>query len=199
MSDAIVIQPDDDDLSKPPADLNDFHAWFKRGRPDLAFEGLLNQITIKIGNEQTSQMLLKNQERRDEALAKHLGEVVFTLRGDIIEVQGQFQEQFDLRFDAYNQELDVYREQHKALLTLVEERLIGPFSRVVQRVDDLEYGYAQLANRLDTALDPDTPGATIEQVVLQDRVALLTRLVYALVGMDLFLLILMAVHVYLLR
>lgn len=86
----------------------------------------------------------------------------------------------DHRFQAYNQELDEYRRQHTALLALVEERLLGPFGEVVQRVGDLEYGYANLAERLDAALDPTTPGATIEQVALQDRVATLTRLILAL-------------------
>lgn len=182
MSDAVVIQPGDDDLSKPPDDLNDFHAWFKRGRPDLAFEALLNQITVKIGNEQTSQMLLKDQSRRDEALASRLEQIVFGLKGELKIAQIEFQEQLDHRFQAYNAELNDYRRQNNDLLALVEERLLAPFGEMVTRVGDLEYGYADLADRLDTALDPATPGATIAMVVIQDRVRLLTWLVWSLLA-----------------
>lgn len=108
-------------------------------------------------------------------------------------------ETIDHRFQAYNAELNEYRWQHQALMALVEERLSGPFLEMAQRVETLEYGYADLADRVDAALDPTTPGATIAMVVLQDRVALLTRLTSVLVGLVALLFVLMAVHVYLLR
>lgn len=87
----------------------------------------------------------------------------------------------DHRFQAYNAELNDYRRQNNDLLALVEERLLGPFGEVAQRVETLEYGYADLADRLDKALDPDTPGATVAMVKVQDRMRFLTWLVWALI------------------
>lgn len=171
-------------MTNLPENLNDYNAWIDKGNIKEAMDALKNQVTFIVGNEQTAQMLVKKlrdeQGQRDEVLAGRLEQIVFTLKGDFFKAQGQFQEQFDLRFGAYSRELDVYREQHKALLTLVEERLLAPFGEMVQRVSDLEYDYADLADRLDAALDPGTPGATIEMVVLQDRVAHLTRLILAM-------------------
>lgn len=83
----------------------------------------------------------------------------------------------DHRFQAYNAELNEYRRQNNDLLALVEERLLGPFGQVVQRVGDLEYGYTDLAERLDAALDPNTPGATVAMVAVQARIDTLERLV----------------------
>lgn len=105
-------------------------------------------------------------------------------------------ELIDHRFRAYNVELDEYREQHKAMLALVEERLIGPFGEMVQRVETLEYGYAELAQRLDTALDPASPGATVEMVAVHRRVEMLTRWLIVTLALLFITLILLIWHHY---
>jgi hypothetical protein len=86
---------------------------------------------------------------------------------------GEIAERIDYRFDAYGQELDAYRQQMQSLTALVEERLVRPFAEVVARVETLEYGYAELADRVDTALDPNTQGAKS----VQGRLGAMERLV----------------------
>ena len=109
---------------------------------------------------------------------------------------GEIAERIDYRFDAYGRELDAYRQQMQSLAALVEGALAGPFLETIARVETLEYGYAQLADRVDAALDPNTPGATFEMTVLHRRVDFLTRLVLALLGLSLFLLLLLALHIW---
>lgn len=130
MSDDQLVIQDGDDLSKPPVDLNDFHAWFRRGRPDLAFEALLNQVAVMVGNEQTARLLIKQlraeQEQRDNRQAGRLEEIVFGFRGALKEFRGDLQTQIDARFDAYGNEID-------ALRTLVEVRT-APFSELPDEI-----------------------------------------------------------------
>lgn len=135
---------------------------------------------------------------------------VYKKLDNLVRQSGEQFERVGHQFRAYNSELDGYREQHTAMLVqmqsltaLVEERLVRPFGELVLRVETMEQGYAELSDRLDAATDPNTPGATVAMVVVQehvkvltDRVGLLTRLVLALVGMVLLLLLLMAVHQY---
>lgn len=68
---------------------------------------------------------------------------------------GSFAEQSSFQRQAYNQELDEYREQHKSLLkqnqdilALVEERT-RPLAGLPERLATLETGQQQIAARLD--------------------------------------------------
>ena len=149
--DQIVIQPDDDDLSKPPSDLNDYRAWLRRGDLGLAMEGLLNHVTMIVGNEQTARILVKQlreeQAARDEELGKRLEFFAHNLKTSLNKSIGAFEEQTIARLDAYGVQID-------ALPALVEAALSGPFGEIGRRVDTLEYGYAQLAEQVELALDP---------------------------------------------
>jgi hypothetical protein len=113
----------------------------------------------------------------------------------------EFRSRMDSRFDVRDREFDDLADRFKSPAALLEERT-APFAelparveRVELAVDHLEQQQGALTARLDNALDPKRPGATIEMVALQDRVTLLTRLVLATVGLSLFLLLLLALHI----
>lgn len=172
-------------MSNLPENLNDYNAWVDRGNIKEALDALKNQVAGMVADEPTKRLVAfrefgQQQEQRDAQLAATMERIVFGFRDDLLRFRGELREEMINRFDAYGEELDRYREDHRALRTLVEERLAGPFGEVVQRVETLEYGYADLADKLDAALDPSTPGATIGMVVLQDRVTTLTRLILAM-------------------
>lgn len=86
---------------------------------------------------------------------------VYKRLDSLIHQSGEQFERIGYQFRAYNDELDTYREQHAAMLlqmqsltALVEERLVRPFAEMAARVETLEYGYAELADRLDLTKQP---------------------------------------------
>jgi hypothetical protein len=99
----------------------------------------------------------------------------------------------DSRFDVRDREFDDLADRFKSLAVPFAE-LPARVERVELAVDHLEQQQGALTARLDKALDPKRPGATIEMRALQDRVKTLTRLVLATLGLSLFLLILLAIH-----
>lgn len=179
-------------MSDRPDNLNDYAAWLERGNIKEALDALKNQVTYIIGNEQTAQMLVKKlgeeQAARDKVLGDRLEQTLFSLKTSLNKSIGTFEEQAIARLDAYGTHID-------ALSALVEERT-RPFSELAQRVGDLEYGYAQLADRVDAALNPETPGATFEMVVLKRRVDVLVWLLWAMFVIILFLAGLLVWHHY---
>lgn len=144
MSNDAAIQPDDD-LSKSPEDLNDFHAWFRRGEPGLAFEALLNQVAVLVGTRDTVEVIVKqlraDQSARDEQQATRLEQIVYGLKTDLKKSQNDFQEQLDNRFKTRDKEFD-------AFTTLVEERL-SPLAELPGRLGAVEASQQQIIERLD--------------------------------------------------
>jgi hypothetical protein len=187
-------------VTNQPDNLNDYAAWLALGNIKEAMDALVNRVTGIVGNEQTAQMLVKKlsteQAARDEQLGHRLEQAMHGLKTSLNNSIGDFQERTDARLTAYGAEIDRQRDQISRLdrLAALLEESAGFFTETVLRVGALEYGYAKLADRLDLAVDPKRPGATIEMRALQDRVTLLTRLVLATLGLSLFLLILLAIH-----
>jgi hypothetical protein len=168
------------------SDLNDYNLQIDKGDFKAALLGLHNQVAMMIAEEQTTrigQFRERKSQSAEEAdhLAKRLEQIVYGLRTDLVDFRADFQTQLNLRFDAYGVELDTMR-------ALLEERT-APFAelparveRVELAVDHLEQGQTNLTARLDKALDPKRPGATIEMVKVQDRVRVLTWLVWGLIA-----------------
>jgi hypothetical protein len=175
-------------VSDRPENLNDYRGWLALGNFPEAFDALLNHVTKIVGNEQTAQMLVKKlsqeQAARDEQLGHRLEQAMHGLKTSLNNSIGDFQERTDARLTAYGAEIDRQRDQISRLdrLAALLEESAGFFTETVLRVGALEYGYAKLADRLDEALDPSTPGATVAMVKVQDRVRVLTWLVWSLLA-----------------
>jgi hypothetical protein len=175
-------------VSDRPENLNDYRGWLALGNFPEAFDALLNHVTKIVGNEQTAQMLVKKlsqeQAARDEQLGHRLEQAMHGLKTSLNNSIGDFQERTDARLTAYGAEIDRQRDQISRLdrLAALLEESAGFFTETVLRVGALEYGYAKLADRLDEALDPSTPGATVAMVKVQDRVRVLTWLVWGLIA-----------------
>jgi hypothetical protein len=143
---------------------------------EAAVRGALGDYVTSLGSSTTAMMAggLVGVYKRLDSLVHQSGD--------------QF-ERIGFQFRAYNEELNTYQRQHRdmiiqmqALTALVEERIVRPFGELVQRVEDMETGYADLYRQLNDALDPNTPGATVAMVKVQDRVRVLTWLVWGLIA-----------------
>lgn len=173
---------------------NNIDAQLARDDIRAALAAQTQQVTSIVMAEQITRSeqlarLTEQQRKHNEALATTLERLAFGLRGDWNTFRADLRSEMDARFKARDEQVDT-------LVAHLEERIIRPFSELPERVETLEYGYANLADRLDVALDPNTPGATIEMVKLQHRVDLLTRLLWFILAALVALALFMAWHQY---